>query len=182
MTDKKESERAVVENSWKTLDDEIIVKDVCFKGKYINLCIKFLSERNELSLDDAKHYFLSIVHQNVNNLIRNKQLHRAVHVLKNCQIDELNFLYDRFRLEEQYETKQLIIDHLEHTFPDLREREPLLEANHVLHQLYISNIHRFEKSLNALKKITETSPLTTSTNLNFCTFMKLPIHWRNVST
>lgn len=99
MTDRqRDSELAVVEGLWWTLDDQQLIKDVVMKGKYISNSIKFIANRNETSIETAKELFFVEVKQFVNNLIRNKQLHRASHVLKNVQLNEFYYLYDFYQV------------------------------------------------------------------------------------
>lgn len=99
MTDRqRDSELAVVEGLWWTLDDQQLIKDVVMKGKYISNSIKFIANRNETSIETAKELFFVEVKQFVNNLIRNKQLHRASHVLKNVQLYEFYYLYDFYQV------------------------------------------------------------------------------------
>lgn len=55
-------EKSIVLKGWEKLDDDVIIKEVSTKGKHVNLCIQYLAERNELSLKEAKNYFLQKVH------------------------------------------------------------------------------------------------------------------------
>lgn len=94
----RESEITVVEGLWATLDDQQLIKDVVMKGKYLLNAIKFIASRNEISIDEAKDLFFNEVNQYVNNLIKNKQLHRANHVLKNVQFNEFYYLFDFYQV------------------------------------------------------------------------------------
>lgn len=99
MGDKsRDSELKVVEGLWKMLDDQQLVKDVVMKGKYISNAIKFIANRNGTTVDGAKDLFFNEVSQFVNNLIRNKQLHRASHVLKNVQLNEFYYFFDFYQV------------------------------------------------------------------------------------
>lgn len=89
----RDSEFAVVEGLWSTLDDQQLIKDVVMKGKFISNSIKFIANRSQISVEIAKEQFFNEANQYVNNLIRNKQLHRAIHVLKNVQLNELFYLF-----------------------------------------------------------------------------------------
>jgi len=53
----KINEFKAVESSWRSLDDSSIIRDVLYKGKYITNSIKFISERNTISIDSAKELF-----------------------------------------------------------------------------------------------------------------------------
>ena len=101
MTDRtRDTELSVVEGLWWTLDDQQLIKDVVMKGKYISNAIKFIGNRNQISIEAAKDLFFNEVSQFVNNLIRNKQLHRASHVLKNVQLNEFYYLYDLYQVRK----------------------------------------------------------------------------------
>lgn len=41
----KDSELAVVQSLWQTLDNSQVIKDVVMKGKYMSNSIKFLAQR-----------------------------------------------------------------------------------------------------------------------------------------
>lgn len=94
----RDTELSVVEGLWWTLDDQQLIKDVVMKGKYISNAIKFIANRNHISVEEAKDLFFNEVSQFVNSLIRNKQLHRAIHVLKNVQLNEFYYLYDFYQV------------------------------------------------------------------------------------
>uniref|UniRef100_A0A182Q242 Spatacsin C-terminal domain-containing protein n=1 Tax=Anopheles farauti TaxID=69004 RepID=A0A182Q242_9DIPT len=76
-------EKSIVLKGWEKLDDDVIIKEVSTKGKHVNLCIQYLAERNELSLKEAKNYFLQKVNAYVYRLLSNRQLYKAHHILKN---------------------------------------------------------------------------------------------------
>lgn len=94
----RDSELSVVEGLWSTLDDKQLIKDVVMKGKFISNAIKFISNRKNVSVEIAKDLFFNEVNNFVNNLIRNKQLHRASHVLKNVQLNEFFYLFDFYQV------------------------------------------------------------------------------------
>uniref|UniRef100_A0A182LT33 Spatacsin C-terminal domain-containing protein n=1 Tax=Anopheles culicifacies TaxID=139723 RepID=A0A182LT33_9DIPT len=76
-------EKSIILKGWEKLDDDVIIKEVSTKGKHVNLCIQFLAERNELSMKEAKNYFLQKVNAYVYRLLSNRQLYKAHHILKN---------------------------------------------------------------------------------------------------
>uniref|UniRef100_A0A182NU39 Spatacsin_C domain-containing protein n=1 Tax=Anopheles dirus TaxID=7168 RepID=A0A182NU39_9DIPT len=78
-------EKSIVLKGWEKLDDDVIIKEVSTKGKHVNLCIQYLAERNELSLKEAKNYFLQKVNAYVYRLLSNRQLYKAHHILKNIE-------------------------------------------------------------------------------------------------
>lgn len=108
MSDRsRDSELSVVEGLWATLDDKQLIKDVVMKGKYISNSIKFIASRSKISVDEAKELFFIEVSQFVNNLISNKQLHRACHVLKNVKLNEFYYLFDFYQVCASYQLSAL---------------------------------------------------------------------------
>lgn len=108
MSDRsRDSELTVVEGLWWTLDDQQLIKDVVMKGKYISNAIKFIANRNQNSVDCAKDLFFDEVNLFVNNLIKNKQLHRAIHVLKNVQFNEFYYLYDFYQVRRFFISRKM---------------------------------------------------------------------------
>ncbi|XP_058122537.1 uncharacterized protein LOC131293459 [Anopheles ziemanni] len=78
-------EKSIIVKGWEKLDDDVIIKEVSTKGKHVNLCIQYLAERNELSMTEAKNYFLQKVNAYVYRLLSSRQLHKAHHILKNIE-------------------------------------------------------------------------------------------------
>lgn len=108
----RDSELSVVEGLWATLDDQQLIKDVVMKGKYISNSIKFIANRSQISVEIAKEQFFNEVSLFVNNLIRNKQLHRAIHVLKNVQLNELFYLFAFYQVSLCFVFKSFILNFL----------------------------------------------------------------------
>jgi hypothetical protein len=94
----RDSELSVVEGLWSTLDDQTLIKDVVMKGKYISNSIRFIANRNQISIEESKERFFYEISLFVNSLIRNKQLHRAIHVLKNVQLNEFYYLFEYYQV------------------------------------------------------------------------------------
>jgi hypothetical protein len=78
---------------WETLDNHQVIKDVAMKGKHIANAIKFIANRNETSIDETKVLFFDEVYVFINNLLSNRQVHRAIHVIKNVQLNEVYYLF-----------------------------------------------------------------------------------------
>jgi hypothetical protein len=178
----KTSELKAVEGQWKTLDDSSIIRDVLFKGKFIANAIKFISERNKISTEDAKLIFYEVTGNIVRILVQNKQLHRAVHVLKNAQFNETHFLFDLAQ-ESDEGVRNVIMDFLKRSSEELNER--VLKANHTCFKLLIKNIPKHLKYLDNVNRNHDNFVITPynikNANIIFGTFMKQTIKWRNVS-
>lgn len=199
----RDSELAVVEGLWWTLDDQQLIKDVVMKGKYISNSIKFIANRSEISIEKSKELFFMEVRQFVNSLIRNKQLHRAIHVLKNVQLNEFFYLYDFYQVccfvlilteislshefpyqeEEDEAVKTLVLDRLNHLDPLTEDKEKVLKANHLFFKLLVGNFQKHSKYLESVNRQTGLSAVTADNidKIIFGTFMKQPSNWRNVS-
>jgi predicted phosphatase len=78
---------------WETLDNHQVIKDVAMKGKHIANAIKFIATRNETSIEETKVLFFDEVYVFINNLLSNRQVHRAIHVIKNVQLNEVYYLF-----------------------------------------------------------------------------------------
>lgn len=99
MSDRtRNSELAIVEGLWASLDDKQMIRDVVMKGKFISNAIKFISNRNGVTIDEAKDLFFTEVNSFAIFLIRSKQLFRASHVLKNAQLNEFFYLFDCYQV------------------------------------------------------------------------------------
>lgn len=181
----KTSELKAIESQWKTLDDSSIIRDVLFKGKFISNALKFISERNEISIDDAKLTFFEVTGNIVRILVQNKQLFRAVHVLKNAQLNEYHYLYDLAQDSSDENVKKLIMDFLKRSSEDFGLNEKVLKANRTCFKLLIQNIQKHVKFLDNVNRQSDCFIITPyniqNSNINFNTFMKQSLKWRNVS-
>ena len=198
----RDSELAVVEGLWATLDDKSLIKDVVMKGKFVSNAIKFIATRNQFkSVEEAKDLFFLEVNEFVRNLIISKQLHRAIHVLKNVQLNEFFYLYDFYQVrrlislfcntsttfhyqkEKDDSIKPLIYDRLHHLEPEFEQKADVLNANYQLFKLLAQNIALHAKYLDNLNR-KYTIGVIHPGNIHkiiFGTFMKQPQNWRNVS-
>lgn len=62
---------------WEHIEDEVLIKEVATKGKYINLLLQFLVRRTGKPLTDVKQYFNDEVDKYVHRLLTNRQVHKA---------------------------------------------------------------------------------------------------------
>lgn len=181
----KASELKAFESQWKTLDDSSIIRDVLFKGKFISNALKFISERNVISLDEAKLIFFDVLQNICHILVHNKQLHRANHVLKNAQLNETHYLYDLAQEDSDEGVKSAIMDFLKKSSDDFEANEKVLRANHTCFKLLLKNIPRHLKFLDNVNRTHDNFVITPyniqNSNIIFGTFMKQSLKWRNVS-
>lgn len=96
--ERNSSEIAAVESFWRTLDDRQLIKDVVMKGKFISQAITFIANRTNKSIEETKQIFQIEVFSFIDNLLTKKQLHRAIHVIKNVQFDEFYYLFDFYEV------------------------------------------------------------------------------------
>ncbi|CRL01871.1 CLUMA_CG015712, isoform A [Clunio marinus] len=181
MNDRTSSELAIVVGLWNTLDDLQLIKDVVMKGKFISNAVKFISDRNRVSIEEAKDSFFKGASLFVNSLIKNKQIHRAVHVLKNVQLNEFYYFFDYYQEEKDETIKDLVYEHLLQLKPDLKEIERTLKIEHNCYKLLVRNFHRHLKYLDLVIRSTKSKAIT-SENIHkiiFGTFMKQSQQWKN---
>jgi hypothetical protein len=179
--DKKSNELKALEAQWKSLDDGSIIREVLFKGKYLSNAISFISERNNADIETVKENFLDTCFNIVNVLIKNRQFHRAFHVLKNAQVNEIYYFYETYSETEDDELRKSILDHIRKL--DVNESEETLAAWYGCFKLLGFNIDRHAKFLDRVNHVHQTSVITVNNyhKIIFGTFMKQPIPWRNVS-
>lgn len=94
-------EFSVVFSLWETLNDQQLIKDVVMKGKYLSSAIKFISERNQISIDEAKQKFFQQALLFVSDLLSRQQIHRAERILTNIQINEFHYLFDFYQVDRE---------------------------------------------------------------------------------
>lgn len=183
----KSSELKAVESQWRKLDDSSIIRDVLFKGKFISNALKFISDRNEISIEKTKLIFFDVVHNIVKILIQNKQIYRANHVLKHAQLNEVYYLYDLVQKFSDDNIKILVIDHLKRSVnsENFEENEKIIKAYNICYNQLVLNIQNHGKYLDNVNRINGNNFVITSSNIRdsniiFETFMKQPLKWRNV--
>lgn len=177
-----------IQSSWSSLDDNSIIRDVLFKGKFIGNALKFISERNSISIDKTKLIFFDIVRNIVKTLIQNKQLHRASHVLKNAQINEIHYLYDLVQEFSDESIKMIVMEFIRRSSgtegEEFIDYEKLLKAHHTCFMLLLKNIQKHGKYLENLNKVHNNNLIRVDniddSNIIFSTYMKQPNKWKNV--
>jgi hypothetical protein len=182
MEREKSSELRAIENNWRTLDDASIIRDVLFKGKFISNAIKFISERNNDKIEDTQKFFFEIIKNMTVILLQNKQLHRANHILKNAQLNEIHYLYDVMRELNDESVNSIVIEYIRKSGDDIQEAQ--LRANHTCYKLLIKNMKNHAKYLENINKLNNNFAITPANaehpNLIFGSFMKQSQKWRNV--
>lgn len=147
-----------ITKQWEELDDETIIKDVATKGKYLNLCLNFLSRRNNnKTIQEARDYFNSEVDKYVHRLLANRQVHKAELVLSNIgresQIIFYEFVQSTSKEHIDEQIKEYVLDHIQKcnkTFERDRDEYDyyllvlrLVIGNRKLKQRYESKIPEF---------------------------------------
>lgn len=142
---------------WENYEDEVIIKEVATKGKFINLSLHFLARRNNKSVNDIRHYFNTEVDKYVHRLLTNRQVHKAELVLKNIgresQIIFYEFIQSSSKEVIDEEIKECVLDHIQkcsETFERDRDEYDyyllvlkLVLSNKILKKLYENKIPQF---------------------------------------
>lgn len=177
----KSSEIKAVEAFWSNLDDSSIIRDVLFKGKFIQNAIKFISERNSITIEEAKGNFLEVCDNIISILIKNKQTFRACHVLKNAQINELYYFYNLYLETSDTEMRSSLNEYLRNN-SSFKENEQILQAYHTCFKLLKANIQKHTKYLENLNRVYNNSAVNVDNivKTSYAKFMIQPVQWRNV--
>nr|XP_040231978.2 spatacsin [Anopheles coluzzii] len=142
-------EKSIVLKGWEKLDDDVIIKEVSTKGKHVNLCIQYLAERNELSMKEAKNYFLQKVNAYVYRLLSNRQLYKAHHILKNIDRVPRYVFYQIAAETSDHGLRDYIREHLARTVENYShgEEERIAASWRVYTQLK-ANVRQMAEVLN----------------------------------
>uniref|UniRef100_A0A182R562 Spatacsin_C domain-containing protein n=1 Tax=Anopheles funestus TaxID=62324 RepID=A0A182R562_ANOFN len=142
-------EKSIVLKGWEKLDDDVIIKEVATKGKHVNLCIQYLAERNELSMREAKNYFLQKVNAYVYRLLSNRQLYKAHHILKNIDRVPRYVFYQIAAETTDHGLRDYIREHLARTVENYSngEEERIAASWRVYTQLK-ANVRQMAEVLN----------------------------------
>ncbi|XP_055544152.1 uncharacterized protein LOC129729540 [Wyeomyia smithii] len=146
-------EKDIVTKGWEKLDDDVIIKEVATKGKHVNLCVSYLAERNELSLVEAKNYFLQKVNAYVYRLLSNRQLYKAEHILTNIDRVSKYVFYQIAAETSDHELRNYIREHLAKTIENYTGEsgeERLIEANWRVYCLLKANVRQLSELLREL--------------------------------
>lgn len=130
------SEKEIALRDWETLEDEQVVRSAATKGKFIHSCIRFLSERRQISLIDARKYFYNTVLEYVERLINNRQIHKADHVLKNVGCLSKNVYFQISKESSDPELREYLVEYYKKNFEDFETDLMILEEEWFLfHEL-----------------------------------------------
>ncbi|XP_035914593.1 uncharacterized protein LOC118513203 [Anopheles stephensi] len=142
-------EKSIILKGWEKLDDDVIIKEVSTKGKHVNLCIQYLAERNELSMKEAKNYFLQKVNAYVYRLLSNRQLYKAHHILKNIDRVPRYVFYQIAAETTDHGLRDYIREHLARTVENYShgEEERIAASWRVYTQLK-ANVRQMAEVLN----------------------------------
>lgn len=142
---------------WEHIDDDMLIKEVATKGKYINLLLQFLVKRSGKSLADVKQYFNDEVDRYVHRLLANRQVHKAELVLKNVGRKPQALFYEFVQSTSQEhiddDVKDRVLEHLQscdNNFDVIREEYDyyllvlrLVASNKTLRRQFEDEIHVF---------------------------------------
>ena len=113
----------------------------------------------------------------MNILIKNRQIHKAIHVLNNVDIKPLYYFYQLWNDEKEETFKQFILDEVLTAQLQL-EDEKNIKGYFLLYTLMTSQIDKFASYIEVLnKKFNVNSSIE---NLTFEKFKKHPIEWQQV--
>lgn len=88
-----------------------------------------------------------------------------------------------YQNNDDADTKELILERLNHLDPNFTDKEKILRANHIFFKTLQQNFNKHVKLLESVNRSTGNNAIN-SENINkiiFGTFMKQPEAWRNVS-
>ncbi|XP_063702684.1 spatacsin [Culicoides brevitarsis] len=122
------SEKDLLLRDWELLkDDEQIVRQAATKGKYLNACFKLLAERQEVSLPEARKFFYIHVLLYVHQLLNNRQVHRADHVLKNIGFEAKNVFFEISKESTDSALRDYLIEHCKAAYEEYESHLLFLE-------------------------------------------------------
>lgn len=122
------NEKDVVLRDWESLkDDEQIVRHAATKGKYINACFQLLSERQEVTITEARKFFYIHVILYVHRLLNNRQVFKADHVLKNIGFDAKNVFFEISKESADSALRDYLLDHCKSSYDEYESHLLFLE-------------------------------------------------------
>lgn len=178
----KGGELKALEGLWKTIDDASIIRDVLFKGKYMQNAIRFIAERNSITNEESKEIFGQVCSELVNSLIQQKQPSRALHILKNAQINELHYLYAGYIDSKDAIIKEMLYEFLLKHNDNFKDEETNLRAYYSCFKLLVKNVDKLGKYLDSANRMYNTYIISIHNiqKATFPKFMQQSILWRNV--
>lgn len=110
-------------------------------------------------------------------MIKNRQIHRAIHVLNNVDIKPLYYFYQLWYEEEDQTFKQFVLDEVLTAQFQLQDEKDI-KGYYLLYTLITTQSDKFASYIEMLnKKFNVNSSLE---NLTFEKFKKHPIEWQQV--
>lgn len=166
---------------WEKVDNEMLVKEVATKGKYINLLLQFLVKRTGKSLAEVRQFFNDEVDSYVHRLLTNQQVHKAELVLKNVGRKPQALFYEFVQSTSQEhiddDAKDRVLEHLQscdNNFDAVREDYDyyllvlrLVASNKLLRRQFEDEIHVFTLE-SLLRKSVEFRQLMACTTCLHC--------------
>lgn len=166
---------------WEKVDNEMLVKEVATKGKYINLLLQFLVKRTGKSLTEVRQFFNDEVDQYVHRLLTNQQVHKAELVLKNVGRKPQAMFYEFVQSTSQEhiddDAKDRVLEHLQScdsNFDAVRDEYDyyllvlrLVASNKLLRRQFEVEIHVFTLE-SLLRKSVEFRQLMACTTCLHC--------------
>ncbi|XP_070496072.1 spatacsin [Chironomus tepperi] len=166
---------------WKTIDDRSIFRDVLFKGKYIQNAMRFIAERNSITIEESKEICIQVCDELVISQIQQKQPSRASHILKNAQINEEHYLFALYVDSNDDSIKDMLYQFLIKHNNDFKEEEISLKAYYSCFKLFLKNIENHGKYLDNINRIHNNFQISIHNvnKLTFPKFMQQSVQWRN---
>ncbi|XP_053673730.1 uncharacterized protein LOC128723991 [Anopheles nili] len=173
-------EQSIVLKGWEKLEDDVIIKEVSTKGKHVNLCIQFLAHRNELTIKEAKNYFLQKVNAYVYRLLSNRQLYKAHHILKNIDRVPQYVFYQIASETSDHGLRDYIQEHLTRTVENYTTGEQeRIAANWRVYTQLKANVRQMAQVLNEVTNGYTVLEIETMSFNTFC--MKEDVYRNSVA-
>lgn len=80
-------ETLIIWEGWRKMGLREVVRESAAKGSHVELAYTFLQQKKHVSLDNIKQWFKEEVIEWAMELLQNKQIFRASHILKNINLD-----------------------------------------------------------------------------------------------
>jgi hypothetical protein len=161
------------------------------QGKYINLCLTFLSKKKNLSKEESVIYFYQKVSSSefslythslshgisnkvdvyCNRLIKNRQLFKAEHVLKNLQLDPKLIFFQKSQEIEDPLMQEYLVEYLEKQIENYHTTdEQILKQNWAIFGCLKENMQLFEECMCE----NESEEVLSFNNITFTKFYNQP--------
>jgi len=179
-----------LEDLWRSMSDNEIIKEVILKGRNISRAIEFIARKNETDVESTKDYFFDITHNYIDSLVHNLNFFRARRILENMQINATHYLFSLHKREilagDTHNVAAAILDHIKSAEIGFDKHLPEMDALFALFSEVMMNQadDYVSAAIDSLSHLLS-APKITSANmskLKFWLFMKQPVIWRNVSS